>query len=476
LAVKIWKLLAIILSLTAAACRPPTRTAAPLKSDSPSGKQHTVMILDTGFDVNHPVFANKIIDKYTVKCSQDSEISKCGDGSCSYEDFKTEEIEKIPADVKSCEIKSEITLDLDPNFEKIKLYKDRWNSMINGKRGVSFEKSVIDQIQNTISPPTGTGYHGTATAGLIAYKNPDVRLVLVEIPLNSADSSANSSDTSIADKINCIPSKLYTQTLKLFADPDYQKAYSENKASEVTNRLNEIAALNDVTVVNESFGTNPRIVLEKIFKTKGCEIQDMRPYFAALGNLDKIRRDYRMKHQNWIEKPYETLTIKSAGNDGATINDITDIQLDDCHDLENYFVVVGSYDYKSTISEFSNRGSCVDLYSLGETVVVAAPQGFETIASGTSFSAPLTVRYITKSIKAEKPAQMMAELLKARDQQSQFLPKNTWPAEIAYENWNTIGNYALTSEDLESRNRPTIYNDQRNIMMNPLRPLPVIFP
>ena len=133
------------------------------------------------------------------------------------------------------------------------------------------------------------------------------------------------------------------------------------------------------------------------------------------------------------------MTINSHGNDGLVLDSPSDGE-----NCSNVFTLnVGALTSKGSVASFSNHGSCGDVYILGESVVVSAPENFLFESDGTSFSAPLFVRYLTQTNTVQSDYK---DLYKKYKGSNSFISLEEIPRELAFDNSDPIGRYALTGK------------------------------
>jgi subtilisin family serine protease len=96
--------------------------------------------------------------------------------------------------------------------------------------------------------------------------------------------------------------------------------------------------------------------------------------------------------------------------------------------------LVGAYDIyrnEAVLASFSNYGECVDLYGLGQLVILPSAAGFYGYFSGTSFSSPLAARYASKLVSKAPTTAALRDLLFGMRDENRFLPLSTMPPELA---------------------------------------------
>jgi hypothetical protein len=259
------------------------------------------------------------------------------------------------------------------------------------------------------------GYHGTATSTTVAHENPDVRLVLVERELGS--------ESSLQTNFPCFAQADINQMVDLLNDPQVYAA-SVNQPAQIDGELASAQSMYDVGIVNESFGAASRQTLEMLQQTNCLTPVDLSAYFAL---IDEMTND----HNATIEGP-AVLTVQAAGNDGMEIDSGSDSLSCDLGDPKS--LLVGAYNPPSLAqNRFSNYGGCVNVYAPGQAIVVEYAGGWLTWASGTSFAAPLTVRYASMTATAPfDPTTERTAVVAKSDPTSHFLPVSAFPADFFY--------------------------------------------
>lgn len=136
------------------------------------------------------------------------------------------------------------------------------------------------------------------------------------------------------------------------------------------------------------------------------------------------------------------LLVQSAGNEGAQVNSSSDKM--ECGSKRDNLVFVGATTADGTRAEFSNYGTCVDVSALCDNVVLAAPDNFLNVESGTSFSAPLVVRYLSQNIHATDSIATMRGLLTKNIAGTEKEVAAANPKELAWaDKDNAVETYAL---------------------------------
>jgi hypothetical protein len=410
------------------------------KSDSsgsppPAGPNaHTVMIIDDGFDASHEVFKSKVVGQYTVSCDQEKiAIPESEFNGTSAEQAKTVLRNRYLSPKSTCKVTEGIKFTKPADFTRIQQFRDKWNEGLRQKVG-TLDGATVQNITRILS--SSGKFHGTNTSGLIAYQNPDVKLVLVQMELGGPNSPRV--------RALCPTQRGVNNWVEAHKDSAVRKGFIEGPSDTFESALDDVAKKHQVTLVNMSFGREPRSLHEKTLADAGCGQIDYRQYYEITNELDRARAAFQ-KSRDTEKNRRQPLAIQAAGNDGVRIDSTSDSF--ECSDPQGNLLVAGSLDVTGQRSRFSNFGRCVDYYILGSRVVVAAPDNFLHVVNGTSFSSPLLARYITREFPASEPAASIVSKLKAKADGSGNLTKGAVPAELSYEDDQaSIGAYALTDD------------------------------
>ena len=413
-----------------------TQTKKQTSPSTAAPANHTVLVMDKGFDLTHPVFKDKVVDSFTIRCTESNEPRKVG---LSVAQMKVNMLKELASPSEACQIVPGVTLKKSPSFDGIATLRDRWNKAVMGKESLTEISNDPDSLNSILEGEKGYLYHGTATAGLIAYQNPGVRLVIVE------QESVQASADEAVDEIECISQTEIDNSIAVLHDAEVIKAYTQLPPSSAETALVDIARRYSVTLLSYSVGPQPTAVLEKMIKDKCGSSPSYGEYFAVLDALDQQASAWK-DSQGFNQGLEGVLEIHAAGNESTRIDSIRDFS--GCPATDDATVLIGSYDVDGKISSFSNFGNCVAAYALGQSVVVAAPNGFLAIESGTSFSTPLTTRLITQKFRPVADFRQMKSQLSAIRDQSGYLSLNDLPEELAFKGTGTIDSYSLTGNSL----------------------------
>jgi subtilisin family serine protease len=447
----------LLLSVALSGCGGRGAALGPVDSSADSGPvesspdpRRNVLVIDDGFDPTMPEFTGRVAAYYSIACehsgrlaevgdaatplpvadaaSFDTDAGTTGDGGLTLDQRKQLLLMSLQVRDTSCHLVPGVQPKPDP-LASVARYRARWNDAIHAGVFATnvFTASELADIKQALDKLEMSRFHGTATAGLIAHSNPDVRLVLVEELLGTS--------SSIMDSFTCFEQQEVDANVALFSDPDVQKAYVDRPSSSLDDDFRDLQARHHIGVLNESFGTLSRQTLEDLQKTKGCTPVDLRQYFTVMTALDSMRAA--------AHPDPDALLVKSAGNDGEQIDSGADQSM--CTTGGPPRLYVGAYDNRGAQAEFTNFGRCVDLYAPGVNIIAPIPGGWYLPLSGTSFSAPLTVRLISLDPQPEPFTTAAARdlVLSMRDS-SQRIPLQRFPQDVLYDPKHEIAQYALT--------------------------------
>lgn len=423
---------ALALLLTASACR---------DDDDPAPV--TVLVEDDGMDPSLPAFRDVVVASYTLVCASTGDDDSAfpdpfaqgsapadGGFELTPRDAQADEggsdagvNERAPADVKAALLAHLSMSDesctlrrgLDPVAAPLADLEDRrrdWNTKVRDDVSV-----VDDPLLNTIGARVGQGqFHGTSTAGIVAYDNPSVRLVLVNRKL------ANAQD--IAAMIRCPRQRDLDDAAQLLADPDVVQAYATRPLGSDERAFAQTIAEHGVSIVNESFGSLSRHGLDELLQLAHCPAVSLDGYFVALNELQ--HRDHLRASVDHV------LIVRAAGNEGARLDGPQDAL--DCRDDEPTVSFVGSYGLTGEKSSFTNFGACVDVFAPGEAVLAPVPGDWWYPQFGTSFAAPLVTRLASMLPVASRGFDALAarNALHAMLRPDRSIPRPRFPEELLY--------------------------------------------
>jgi len=364
--------------------------------------RRNVMVIDEGFDLAAAELQGKVAAALTISCAApaaDSGDAGVDGGSLSFGEIKQQYLAALAVSDDSCHLDPGVSAKPDP-LPGIAKYRQRWNDALRKQQflDVVFTDAERQEIAAALVPELMRfPYHGTATSGTVAHDDPDVRLVLVERPL--------ATDASIAQSYTCIAQSDLDLMVALLTDPDVHDAYVHQPLARVDADLAGVLDMYQVGIVSESFSRPARVVLEQLQAAAGCAPVDFAPYYTALNGAERARAQ--------AAGGRVVLTVQAAGNDAAQVD--TPADLIECAPGDPTRLLVGSYDLAQERSTFSNFGACVDVYAPGELIVAPYAGGWLLPVSGTSLAAPMVVRLVSLTAATPyDPAGARAQLLAQR--------------------------------------------------------------
>ncbi|MDA9950932.1 S8 family serine peptidase [Oligoflexaceae bacterium] len=423
-------------------------------------KKHNVLVIDDGFDLNHPVFYDKVVARYRLRC--DGSNGPVFNPKNGFESQKQKLIQFLSYKDSNCILSTKLPFQSSKALESIQDRRDEWNKALLSKSVAETYKDREWEAENIFRTVNDGGrYHGTNTAGLIAYKNDNVNLFILQLELGGIQSILGTT-SAVAESI-CPTQEDINFTAKLYLDADVQKAYSDASLETISSpdaAINEIIQKHRITMVNKSYGLLPLAAIEKNFKDQNCKAT-LAPLFKAQAELIDKRRLTSEK-----QTP-DTLTIQAAGNEGLEINELQDSL--DCSESEDNIIVVGGIDQNSNKTEWTNFGNCVELFAVGERVITPAPLDFLNLSSGTSFAAPMALRYASLNTKPGTDAADIKDILFSKVNTEKLLNSDHFPKELVYENSATVEGYGIAQKRGLSAKMPFAKQIQ------PTRLLPFVF-
>ncbi len=383
---------------------------------------HVVMVIDSGIDPQHKAYRDKVIASYTLVCKKNNSNQTNEDklSSNSKEKIKEKILEDIDNNVKqgteiddSCSLENGIKITVDPPSATALAYRDTWNEAIKSKdiNNVKAMPMVALQIILSYLESSLSHFHGTNTTAVIAYKNPNIKLILVEKKLAQGNE---------APTIQCAALEKASSYLESYEDQKIKDALIQKCTHSESELIDSLAKKHKVTLVNKSYGRSVGNI-RKLLRSASCRSSLEKPLMTYIAAENEIADGIAQKKgYGYDQVPY--LTIQAAGNEGIPIG-MTRMDNPFCSGAQQH-ILVGSYDINGGVSDFSNFGACVGLYAPGSKIITSNPQDFLTITDGTSFAAPLTVRYLSFEFSEETPMKTLVTELKNRLDGQGFLPKS----------------------------------------------------
>ena len=422
-----------------------------------------VAIMDDGFDESLAVFKGKILAKLSITCDEEPDDTSDKETSIediSYEDLKMAVIQSINTDDSSCKFVEQMEFAKSASFKEISKFREPWNEYFLKKQDLpSFPSS--DPIALTSYPTNNTSkssgltgsdakqvykvlkgeekfnYHGTHVASLVAYKNDNVDLVLIQKKLKVAGETSE-------EKINCFSQAELDKIAKIYRDPDVIKANNEAPLRGEEKNKDEVFTKYNIDFLNTSFGKPPTLEIEKIFKESGCPAVKFSEFFASMNEFES-KREISIRKRGLIKS--KALQINAFGNDSLPLN-----KPEDGEECSKVFTLnVGASDANGKPASFTNTGDCLDVWAPGVRIIAGAPEDFLLSVNGTSFSSPLFLRYLTQT---GKPQESYEDLYtKFKSSKKSIEPVNI-ANELFYDRSDQLSSFALAEEQKFPKRQP----------------------
>jgi hypothetical protein len=432
--------LALLPVLIALGCGPGD---AGLVESSPDPR-HNVLVIDDGFDLSVAALRGRVAAGYSIVCPHVAPVPEQAgeDGAApqpvpdggvpagpdgGLQERKMSLLAALRLRDSSCHLEPGLEAKPDP-LAAVGRLRERWNRAILASRHAStvLSPAELQEMMKALEGLGDTRFHGTATAGLVAHDNQAVRLVLVEERLGSADMAEQG--------FTCFQQQEIDDNVALFTDPEVRQAYIDQPRSQLDDDFMALASRHHLGVVNESFGAFSRQRLEQLQMSKNCPPVELRHYFGLIGQLDAART---MAHPG-----LDALLVKSAGNDHSQLDGPEDHPM--CNMDGSPRLIVGAYDDQGQPTTFTNFGHCIDAVAPGFEIIAPIPGGWYLPLSGTSFSAPLTVRLISVNPDPVpyNPVAARALVLSMRDPAGR-IPLSRFPRDVLYDPEMKANQWAL---------------------------------
>jgi hypothetical protein len=353
---------------------------------------HVIMVVESGFDLAHPVFRDRIEAAYTLDCTGGPDMG------------------------------------------------DWW-----GVQGGSMDEkraNLLEVLRRaatqtcTVAPGARPDEHGTGTAGIIAAGNDRARIVAI-------------STGKILDSVfdletgPCLDQQDVAEQVALLDDPAIDEIVRREELyrDPWTDQLRQLAVQHRVGIVNESFGSpSPHArffeglinftFLLRFLSSPPCPLTDVRPLYAAVFRHEQRMEQYRARHGQTLADL--ALVVQGAGNGYDQADRPAEALY--CHeDRPGTSFAIGASrptlasvgrpweEREAVIAEFSTRGACIDYYAPGY-LLVPAPAGRWTRRRGTSFAAPIFVRWLSRTYPPDWSPQEIARAVRQHWPRGTLLP------------------------------------------------------
>ncbi|MGA7744575.1 MAG: S8 family serine peptidase [Polyangia bacterium] len=398
--------------------------------------RNVVMVVDDGFDPSVSELVGKVVASHTIVCAQSSGDAGVEAGADplaegadpDFAQAKSNLIAALQQPDHSCQLTDGLQPYDQSWLTSVDSYRDRWNAALRSDTPLTqaFTPAEYATITTALqTEPQDARVHGTSVAGVLAYENPDLLLVLVQYPLLST--------AEVTAQVQCISQATIDQAMALLADPDVRAAYISRPRGDLDRGLDDAISRNNVGSLNLSLGDLSTKAVEDAMVAQGCADVDLGPWQARLTELDQ-EQDAAQPHPS-------ALSVQSAGNEGVEIDSTADSP--DCEQGDPTHMLVGAYGVDGALASFSNYGLCVDVLAPGEDILAPVPGDWLLPEDGTSFSAPLVTRLASMEAPLPfDPGQTRTWLISLRDSQSR-IPVAEFPPDVVYNPTHAIGSSAL---------------------------------
>ena len=405
----------------------PTPDGGMLAVDGVSPRS-VVMVVDDGFDPGVAELSGKVAASYTIECDpatggMDAGAEAGADplawgADPDFEQAKRGLIAALQEPDHACRLREGLQ-PYDQSFlASVQPLRERWNAALRADATLSqafTAAEYADIMQALASAPADARVHGTSVAGLLAYKNPDLRLVLVQYPLQST--------SEVTAAVQCISQATIDQAMALLADAEVRAAYVSRPRADLDRGLDDAISRNNVGSLNLSLGVLPTKAIEDAMVAQGCVRVDLGPWQARLSELDR--------EQEKAQSFPSALSVQSAGNGDDEIDGPADSA--DCRQGDPTHMLVGAYGLDGALASFSNYGLCVDLFAPGKSILAPLPGDWLLPQDGTSFSAPLVARLASMEAPLPfDPSQTRTWLVSLRGSDGN-IPAARFPADVVYD-------------------------------------------
>ena len=398
--------------------------------------RNVVMVVDDGFDPSVAELVGKVVASHTIVCAQSSADGGAEAGADPLAEGADPDFARAKSDLiaalrepdHSCQLGDGIQPYDQSWLTSVDGYRDRWNAALRSDTPLTQAFSAAEYatiISALQTEPQDARVHGTSVAGLLAYQNPELRLVLVQYPLLST--------SEVTAQVQCISQATVDQAMALLADPEVRAAYVSRPRADLDRGLDDAISRNNVGSLNLSLGVLPTKAVEDAMVAQGCAAVDLGPWQARLTELDQ--------EQNAAQAHPSALSVQSAGNAGVEVDSPADSA--DCKQGDPTHMLVGAYGVDGALASFSNHGLCVDVLAPGQAIIAPLPGNWLLPQDGTSFSAPLVARLASMEAPLSfVPSQTRTWLVSLRDSQS-TIPVAKFPPDVVYNPQHAAGPSAL---------------------------------
>jgi len=353
-----------------------------------SANNHTIMVVDMNIDFNNQAYQHLIKASYILECDFQGISDKALFSSAmtrAREDLKAAEDDQ-ESDLWSCRGEQCNRAE----YEAVK------KSYLKSYREEQRRRQTCRLVENAESSLDKVAKypHGTLVSTILAEGLQDLSLVLVNVKFREFTPPGN----GIA-----LSTKIANLAVALHQDQEVRNAYFAI-GNPVKEFLFDIAKKHNVTIVNNSWGESVSFLASMVpddFLPKEYE--------------EMILRLPRQRDSKWDLDSLITLDVSAAGNENRELkkNPFTG----ECSLPAQ--LNIGALGRDGKRASFSNYGECVNFFVFGEGVIVS---GSQKEIDGTSFSAPLLVRYIATHFPRDATRETIVSELKKMANAEKHLP------------------------------------------------------
>jgi subtilisin family serine protease len=390
--------------------------------------RNVVMVVDDGFDPSVAELRGKVVASYTIECDPSSDGVDGGvDAGVDplvfgeepdFDRAKRDLIAALREPDRSCRLRAGLQPYDRSLFAGVEPLRERWNSALRADTDVASAFTTAEYAEITAAltnAPRDARVHGTSVAGLLAYENPDLRLVLVQYPTLST--------SEVTAAVQCISQTTIDRAMALLDDAEVRAAYVGRPRADLDRGLDDVISWSHVGSLNLSIGVLSTKAIEDAMVAEGCARVDLGPWQARLSELDR--------EQEKAQSAPAALSVQSAGNEGVAIDSPADSA--DCRQGDPTHMLVGAYGVDGARARFSNYGLCVDMLAPGQSILAPLPGNWLLPQDGTSFSAPLITRLLSMEAPLPfEPSQTGAWLISLREGEGR-IPPARFPADVVYD-------------------------------------------
>lgn len=372
------------------------------------------LVIDSGFDLGADWARDRVLAAYHVECKEASAGRPLED--FSFEEVKASWIAGFAVASDRCRLERGTTLERSGWLDSLGEEREDWNEAVAEGTLDELDEAYVERFWNVLYGGDTFDYHGTYVLAVAAAAAPNARFVVIQRAY---------APQAVVDR--CPTRAGLELSTRLYGDPEIQNAYAAAPLSRFARELKDLEVRFGVRYENASYGRRTRARRERDCPGLPWRAAyEAEAAFSAAWTRGHALRDYASR---------DVLAFVSAGNDGDPVESAAD--LPDCTSQSELdlgtsaTVLVGAYGPFAFPSEFSNRGSCVDIYAPGEDVQSWAPNGYRVTFGGTSAAAPLAMGIAMASLGGGDARERRAAVVAWRDAERKISEPRV-PAALLY--------------------------------------------